>query len=240
MIKEAIEKVLSLAPVESIHIDGRDYTDRALKPVLLPEPEVLKLNTLTGIEVYLAENPDGLDLDQVLVHVLSPVDVRVLSRLSGSFEQRKWYLHGLYGMPGFKFGVYMDIESFIIELQAKFVPDEMTAQILQLVGTITDDLIQVYADDGVTQQVTAKSGIGRVQQCLVPNPVVLSPYRTFNEIEQPPGKFVFRLKSGNGTSSGRPAVALFEADGGAWQLEAIRRIRDWMQEKVPNEVVVIA
>lgn len=240
MIKEAIEKVLALAPVQELYIDGRDYTDKALKPVLLPEPEVLKLNTLTGIETYLNENPDGLELDQVLVQVLSPVDVRVFSRLSGEFEQRKGYLRALHEMPGFKFGQYMDIESFIIELQAKFVPDEMTAQILQLVGTITDDLIQVYADDGVTQQVTAKSGIGRVQQCLVPNPVTLSPYRSFNEIEQPPGKFVFRLKSGSGTSTSRPAVALFEADGGAWQLEAIRRIRDWMREKVPNEVVVIA
>ncbi|WP_372966733.1 hypothetical protein [Marinobacter sp.] len=240
MIKQAIEKILSLAGVQTLVFDERSYTDKHISPVLLPEPQAVGLNTLTGIKDYLGENPDGHDLDTVLIHIEGPTMVQVFSRLSGPFVQRMPYLEVSHVMPVFPFGKYMDIETFIIELQAKFVQDELTAQILQLVGTITDDLIQVYADDGVSQQVTAKSGIGRVQQCLVPNPVVLSPYRSFNEIEQPPGRFVFRLKSGNGTTTGRPAVALFEADGGAWQLEAIQRIRQWLRDNVPEEVVVIA
>jgi len=78
-----------------------------------------------------------------------------------------------------------------------------------------------------------------VEQRAVPNPVTLLPYRTFNEIAQPPGRFVLRMKSGV-ASGQRPAVALFEADGGAWQLEAIRRIRDWLRMNVPEEVAVIA
>lgn len=240
MIREAMEKVLALGEVQSLIFEDRDYTDKKIFPVLTPVPEALGVHTLTGIKDYLNENPDGLELDQVVILVESPVAVRVFSRLTGAFEQRKEFLRARWDMPGFKFGAYMDIETFIIELQAKFVQDEMTAKILQLVGTITDDLIQVYADDGVTQQVTAKSGLGRVEQRAVPNPVELAPYRTFAEVAQPPGRFVFRLKSGNGTSTGRPAVALFEADGGAWQLEAIRRVRDWLRVQVPEDVVVIA
>lgn len=237
MIKEAIDKVLALAAVQQMEIDGREYTDRAVVPVRLPEPVVLGLHTLTGIEEYLRENPDGLELDQVLIHVEGPTSVRLFSRLSGSFEQRKGYLRATHEMPVFKFGAYMDIETFIIELQAKFVQDEQTAAILQLMGTITEGLIRTYADDGVTQEITAKNGIGRVENRPVPNPVTLLPYRTFNEIRQPEGRFVFRLRPGQGD---RPQAALFEADGGAWQLEAIRSIREWLRDAVPDEVVVIA
>lgn len=240
MIVKAIEKILFLASIQQKQFEGRDYTDRALVPVKLPEPKALELSTLTGVKDYLGENPDSLELDQVMIQVVSAKAVRVFSRLSGKFEQRMPYLEATHSLPEFPFGKYMDIETFIIELQAKFVQDELTANILQLVGTITDDLIQVYADDGVTQQVTAKSGIGRVEQRMVPNPVELAPYRSFNEIEQARCRFVFRLKSGNGTSNGRPAVALFEADGGAWQLEDIKRIRDWMRLNVPEDVTILA
>lgn len=240
MLVKAIEKILFLAGIQKVCFDGRDYTDRPLVPVLDPEPKRLDLHTLTGVRDYLAANPDGLALDQVLIHVVDPVDVRVLSRIDGPFVQRMPYLAAIHECVGYPFGKYLDIETFIIELQAKFVQDEMTAAMLQLIGTITDDLIQVYADDGVTQQVTAKSGIGRVEQRMVPNPVALAPYRSFNEIEQVPGKFVFRLKSGNGTSSGRPAVALFEADGGAWRLEAIKRVAHWLRVNVPGEVAILA
>lgn len=240
MIREAIDKILALAAVQQVVVGEREYTDKKLLPVLLPMPEELVLHTLTGIKDYLCENPDGLDLDTVIVHVMSPRLVPVFSRLHGPFEQRAPYVEAKHELPEFSFGKYMDIETFIIELQSKFVQDEMTANILQLVGNLTDDDVRVYADDGVTQEVTAKNGIGRVSSRMVPNPVVLSPYRTFNEVVQPVGRFVFRLKSGSGTSSGRPAVALFEADGGMWQGEARKFIHQWLRDHVPHEVVIIS
>lgn len=239
MIKEAIDRILSLAVVERIEQDGRPYTSKAIHPILRPEPKTLGVNTLTGIRDYLAENKDGLDLDTLIVHVVSPREVRLFSGLCGEFEQRRAFVTSEHKMPEFEFGKYYDIESFVIAMQAFFVQDEMTANLLQLVGTITDDLITVYADDGVTQQVTAKTGIGRVEQRMVPNPVALSPYRTFLEVEQPSGRYLFRLKSGV-ASEKRPSAALFEADGGAWKLEAIRRIQYWLRLNVPESVAVIA
>lgn len=225
---------------QAIELEGRPYTTAKVFPVETPLPDLMVIHTLTGVKDYLVENIDGLELDHLFIQVFSPKMVQVKSRLISPFEDRAVYLDAVHEQPEFAFGKYMDIESFIIELQSKFVQDEMTAQILQLVGNITDDLITVYADDGVTQGVTAKNSIGRQENRLVPNPVVLSPYRTFNEILQPEGRFVFRLKSGTGTSSGRPAVALFEADGGAWQLKAIQFIRQWLRDNVPEKVAVIA
>ena len=36
MIKEGIEKILSLAPVQQLPIDGREYTNQAIYPVKAP------------------------------------------------------------------------------------------------------------------------------------------------------------------------------------------------------------
>lgn len=240
MIREAIDRILKLGEIHQFEIDGRQYTSAGVVPVKLPEPVSIGVHTLTGLRDYLRENPDGLELDTVLVHIVDPKHVKVFSRLTGDFVQRMPYLDACHDMPEFCFGKYMDIETFIVELQAKFVQDEMTAKVLQLLGTLTDDLIRVYADDGVTQEVTAKSGLGRVEPKAVPNPVVLSPYRTFNDIVQPEGRFVLRLKSGNGSGTGRPMVALFEADGGAWQLKAIEFIRTWLRSHIPEEIAILA
>lgn len=240
MTTESINRILALAPPQAVELEGRPYTTGKVFPVNIPLPLTVSVHTLTAIVDYLKENPDGLELDHLVVHVLSPKEVRVLSRLSGPFEERSVYLASVHAVPEFEFGRYYDIESFVIALQSQFVQGELIAEILQLVGTIRDDMIKVYADDGVTQEVTAKNGIGRVENRAVPNPVLLRPFRTFAEIEQPDGRFVLRMKSGSGTGSGRPAIALFEADGGVWELNAIQAVRDWLREKVPDEVAILA
>jgi len=64
-----------------------------------------------------------------------------------------------------------------------------------------------------------------VSDVLVPNPVVLAPFRTFPEVIQPESKFIFRMQSG-------PQAALFEADGGAWRNEAMGRIKTYLEEQL--------
>ena len=70
-------------------------------------------------------------------------------------------------------------------------------------------------------------------QAKTPNPVTLRPYRTFNEVEQPASQFIFRInKMAN--------LALFEADGGKWQLEAIGNIARYLaKELVDNNKITI-
>lgn len=63
----------------------------------------------------------------------------------------------------------------------------------------------------------------------VPNPVILAPYRTFPEIEQPLSKFIFRMKNDRG-----PEAALFEADGKAWRNKAIRDIKEYLEKALED------
>lgn len=70
------------------------------------------------------------------------------------------------------------------------------------------------------------------------NPIVrLKPYRTFNEVDQPESEFLVRLSEGG-------YVALYEADGGAWTLQARRNVADYLKTALADlieagEVIVV-
>jgi hypothetical protein len=233
---EFVQKILDLSPIDMEVIDGRYYADRKLHPVVPPVVAELNVATLTGVRDYLTVNPDRLDLESLVVHVRGHNDVQVRSRLSGEWSQRHFFLHAFHEPKGFPFGKYLSIEDFIVHMQTHFVQDETTAAIVRLAGNLVQESNVTCSDDGMTQTVTAKTGIARVAEVSVPNPVALAPFRTFLEIDQPASKFVLRLKR---TDAG-PAAALYDADGGCWSLEAIRRIRDWLRVNIPEVVTILA
>ena len=102
--------------------------------------------------------------------------------------------------------------------------------------SITDT--NIYADDGITQRVTAKAGVARVAVVDLPNPVELYPYRTFLDVEQPASKFVLRIKADKDEG---PRCALFEADGGAWRATAVETIKSYMVDNLdPAKAIIIA
>ena len=58
--------------------------------------------------------------------------------------------------------------------------------------------------------------------------MVLKPFRTFAEAEQPESKFIFRMrKDEDGVTA-----ALIEADGGAWKVQAIKNIANYLEDKL--------
>ena len=230
MIKAAIEKILSLAPVQQLTIDGREYTDQSIYPVKSPQPEPLLINTLTGLVDYItaANYLDDLQGSKCFFQVVSHKEVKLLNEIDGSFEQRKTFMVATPPESrGYPFTQWLDPESFIIALQAMFVPDETTAQLLALVSSIKEEAVKTSGDDGVSQTVTARAGIALVTEMKVPNPVTLRPYRTFMEVEQPAISCVFRLRQG-------PMLSLHEADGGLWRLEAIQSIKAYLDLAMKN------
>ncbi|OPY83167.1 MAG: hypothetical protein A4E71_02922 [Smithella sp. PtaU1.Bin162] len=231
MIKAGIEKILSLGGYKDQVINGRTYANgpSGILPILPPKAETLTINTLTGIKDYAPGTGE-------MLHVVDHKTVNVISEdYSDKWLTRNTYLTAVHESPVFKFGQYVDVENFIIALQAMFVQDDTTALMLKLVGNIKDDGVSNFNDDGVTQVVTAKTGISLVNNVPVPNPVTLRPYRTFMEIEQPASTFVFRIKGNKGEA---PYCALFEADGRMWRLHAIKKIREWLEFEIPGVKII--
>jgi hypothetical protein len=226
MIKEAIQYVVGLGNTRLEAIGNRIFSTQPIHVVKQPLPSTLEVNSLSGLVGYLKSKFDGDE--KLLVHVESPTLVTVSSVLNED-SNRKEMIKAKALLPSFSFDRFHNPEEFNISLQACFVKNEDRNIMLKVVGNIREEQVNTIGDDGISQSVTAKMGVATVAQVQVPNPVVLAPYRTFVEVEQPESDFIFRMQNG-------PRCALFEADGGAWKLEAMKGIKSFLEESMNDEI----
>ena len=238
MIQQAIDRILELARPEKVVVEGRTYTPLGLKSVAPPTPDVYTVHTLRGLADYLKSNVDCLEYGNLIVHVASHDCVQVFSGMDGEWRQREFYLKATLLPVVFEFDRWMDQETFVIGMMAKFCPENDRDDILKVVGNLVENAAVRIEDDGMTQQVSAKTGIGRIVDVSIENPVTLTPFRTFIEVDQPASKFVLRMRKGGDGKS--PQIALFEADGGAWRIAAINNVAQWLQRELPEGVTVIS
>lgn len=239
---DAVRAIQDSIFTSTLAVGDDEFTNRQ---VFLPPkeylPASLQINTLSGVVEYVK---NGVDKDFIedgwMIHVVDPATVTVVSGLFGRAEQRREYLRAtacaILKDAEFEYGEFYDAEEFNIKLQAVFVPSDDRDRVLRLVGNIKEENVRQTSDDGVTQNVTARSGIARVEDVPVPNPVELMPYRTFREVSQPTSDFILRLRSGHGGDM--PSCALFEADGGAWRLRAIQSVAAYLQEHTENITII--
>jgi hypothetical protein len=227
---ETIQAIQESVKTETIEIGGVVYTTRPIHDIRKsdPEPKALEIHTLKGLIDYVNGCIDGAQSYKAFAHIVNHAEVRLNSEIFGRFQQRAFYVvakfEDLFG-KSFQFGVQYDRETFNVALQSLFLQTLERDALLSLVGNIKEEAVKQTADDGITQSVTAKSGIAMVKEVAAPNPVTLRPFRTFREIEQPESKFVFRMRNDQGKGL---TCALFEADGGAWKLTAMNSIREYI------------
>jgi hypothetical protein len=226
VIKEAIEKILSLSAINTERIGDQVFTNSDLRRVSDATTDTLKVRNLTGVVDYLRNDFDAKL--PVIIHVKSPTSVSVVTGFNRDLS-RSTLIEADALLPEIAYGRYYDIESFNILLQSCFVANDIKARLLAIVGNVRDENVTNYGDDGTSQQVTAKVGIATYETVPLPNPVYLKPFRTFVEIQQPESAFVFRMKEG-------PSAALFEADGGAWKLDAIDGIKEYFGESLKEQI----
>ena len=237
MIKEAMEYLLTKVTNEVREIQGNHFhiTAAGAKHIEIPSRYTVgsfSVRTLTGLVDYINSAADeaAYSTEKLFLLVESQHKVRLMSTLKD--RVRDSYIQAEASVPQIRFDTFLDVEQFNIMLQSCFEKNDDLQKILAVIGTIKEENVKTTGDDGITQTVMAKAGIARIDEVVVPNPVVLIPYRTFSEIEQPESKFVFRMQNG-------PKAALFEADGGAWKLEAMQRISVFLQQNITKENVEI-
>ena len=229
MIAEAIEKIIGLKRPEKITVGKFDYVLPKYTKHIPPRASALTIHTLAGIGDFLESHKELVK--SPVIHVVGSGEVKVFSLLDEKHRDRENYCTAKLARGEFPFGSFLDLEKFMIGIQANFEQDEMTTLIQQKIGTIVQDANVAILDDGVSQATTIKKGVAGVENVVVPNPVTLRPHRTFSEVDQPASEFVLRIREG-------ARVALYEADGGSWELEAIKNIAEWLKEKNPGIPVI--
>lgn len=226
--KESLEYLVNLGEEKDpiVKTDLGLYMKKNLTRLKVPTAAPLSISTLTGLIDYIKSKIDCLP-GNLLVHVESPNTVKLYSPLNGD-RDREEYIKAEAILPdNICFDRFMDTEKFNIMLQSSFVENKDRSLLLKVTGCVKDSAIKEIGDDGVSQAATIKTGVASVNDVVVPNPVILAPYRTFPEIEQPESKFIFRMQSG-------PCAALFEADGGAWRNEAMQRIKQYLEDQLKD------
>lgn len=223
MIKQALEYIVGLGEAKEFEFDGRKFTDKRIYPLDVPQIDGFKTSTLSSVVDYIVKNPDLHEDLELIINIESPTRVYLKTRNLKPYMYRETLLSVEANLPKLSFSNYLDVESFIIEMQSKFIMTDNVNLLVGLASNVEEEQIKRTTDDGMAQVITAKTGIARVSDVIVPNPVELKPFRTFVEVDQPESLFVFRMKTG-------PSMALFEADGGAWRNQAIINIKSYFDE----------
>ena len=224
--QEALKYLVNLGEEKDpiVMLDQGTFTKASLSRVKEAKASVLTVSTLTGLVDYIKSDLDKLP-EKLLIQVISPRKVALYSPLNADRE-REQYISAEAILPdNVVYDRFIGTEQFNIMLQSAFVDVGTKSTLLKYTGLIQDEAVKTTGDDGVSQQVTVKTGVASVGQAIVPNPVELAPYRTFPEVEQPISKFIFRMQEG-------PRAALYEADGGAWRNKAILSIKEYLQEEL--------
>lgn len=227
MLKEFVSYLLELKRPEIVEVGDKTYSTKKLNMLDVENPvNAIEIRSLSGAVDYIKSNFDHER--KMMVHVESPTKVNIFDALN-DLNDRRTYIKATAMLPEIHFERFMSREQFNIMLQSCFVDNDEKKLVLEVIAKIVEENSVQQVDDGVSQRVTAKTGVATVGQQFIPNPVTLKPFRTFIEVEQPASKFILRLKEGAN-------VGLFEADGGAWEINGMHSIEEYFRKELEEEI----
>lgn len=227
MIQEALEFLFkkgeeaseSAMAIEVADLGGLPYIVHGTKKEPLLQPTFPKLTVMTLAGLVDAVKGKLVDTPSCIA-VNSPTGVSALTKPQGAWVQRMSLVLASFDPNDGKFptGSWMEVDDFLVAMQAKLMPTPDRDKLLRILGNLSGGTTRTSTDDGITQTVQVKAGVTLLGEESIKNPVVLKPYRTFSDLDQPTSPFVVRLKQDKDSA---PKVALFEADGGLWKRAAM-------------------
>jgi hypothetical protein len=231
-LKDAIDRIVELAKPFTLETrGGHQFCSVNLREVRpeVPSPVRYSVDTLEAL-VKLIRTEGVAQAPLLYVRVDSArrvmVDTTYTHKEYAEFSRLPLY-EAVSDVPSISVNESISQERAIVELQSLYAITEDRDYLLSLLSRIDVNQGVSSVDNGISQEVSVKTGAVLKEQQTVQPIVHLQPYRTFLEVEQPASDFLLRLDK-----EGRPA--LYEADGGAWKLEAKRNIAAYLGEKLAD------
>lgn len=216
---EVRDKIVSLKETKIFEINGQTYADASLTriPPHVDRPDCISVSGLDSICKLIRTELEKVDTT-IMVQVKSNDTVEVMTTYLSDFSRNTLY-RAKADAPGLRTG-FRGREVALIELRSLCIPNEGTAYLLDLLSRMTNENSVSTNDNGVTQTVEARQGVALNAVVEIKPRVMLRPFRTFLEVEQPESEFLLRVDPDEG-------IGFFEADGGIWKLEAKKNIADY-------------
>lgn len=238
-----IDAIRAGVPIQKIETpEGTRYSQ-----VLYREPEPSYVNALSGhtldgmidfIQNYQLHHTNS-DLD--CIHIVSPTRVNLYGGIRGFERKRDCYYQSVFPLNGVKLfdedGEYSKA-TLIKKLKFQFHATQKRDQLLEFLSFVLVSETIENVDSGICEEVTVKNGVQLGRQAA-PKSIELSPYRTFIEIGELNSDFSLRVRR----SSSDLYFTLNNADGGEWQLEAMEKIKTYLQARLYEigiELAIIA
>jgi len=226
-----MDLLLGLARPATIEIDGLTYWTATQERVDPPRADVVELAGLKGLVDFILWDQDLPSQGELAIRVSERAAV-LFGRNQPKTNRRICWATAkpvdIDGPSSLAFGQWYSQEEFTIRVLAQFVESGDRAEVLRLSGCVIDEAVRTSTDDGITQEVVSKAG-AKPSRVDVPNPFMLAPYRTFREVDQPVSPFILRIRNQGGIH-----LALFEADGGKWKLDAQKSVAEWLRTRLPG------
>ena len=229
MLKEFVNRLVELAAPTIHEVEGSVYSNQQLVHIQdkKPMPKCIDLTGLDSICKMVRNEAEHVGL-QIFIQVKDYKSVSVFTELDED-EDRLYLYNCVADTPAVAMGRFMAYENAVIELRSLYIPNKGTEYLLQLLSSISNESKVTSSDNGVTQQVEARSGIALNSMVKIEPRVTLQPFRTFVEVAQPESEFLLRINE-------RGEIGFFPADGGVWKLEATRNVAAYFEDKLKDLV----
>lgn len=232
MIVDALEFLINqYKPVVKDDSSETLYVSSEYEKQLQPTPSPIKISSLGGIIDYISTVDEKISSPS-FIHVESHCQVNVVDSLNVDMD-RNIFAFAKCPHDRRRGKDWYDLESFIITIKSDFVQDENTDKLLNISSKIDLSDTASLKDDGISQEVSLKSGVHLVNKTEIPSLIKLRPYSTFTEIEQPACDFVYRVRKKEHSVQ----IGLFECENANWQVQAVNDIYNYLKDKVNIPVV---
>ena len=243
LAKYLLDRLKDVRPVTT-KVGGVDYAVRADgtigAAVRALEPQwtapTLTVGSLSAIVIAYKQGIDDLETESVALHVVDIYTVELIALTADEYGKRHVFARAKHHEESaFNFGAWYKPEDFLIAFRAGFLFNDEAVKVQQVCSNVGSGEAVLVTDDGVSQEITIKSGaVTRSTIHLPAEGIPLIPWRTFRDANPVESRFLLRMK---GVKDELPKVALFEIDA-KWKLDTIGAIEYYLQTTLPEAVVI--
>lgn len=230
-LRDAINRLVDLGHPDVREIGGNTYASVHYERIDVPvdKPRIVTVDTLDGlVKLIKAEICHIPGIWYVRADTYNHVEVFTNWQAAGIHHYERFYLYEAKSDTPSIGGPWHSQEEMIVLLRSMFEPTADRDYLLELVSRISLADGVTTDDNGVTQKVTQQTGVVLKDTVQIKPIVHMIPYRTFLEIDQPDSDFLLRVNKDG-------FIGLFDADAGAWKLEAKRRIARYLSNALIDE-----
>lgn len=231
MIKEAIEKIVSLANPVVTEVNGVSYLfDKEggytqIKPAL-DMVDTIRLSSLDAMVKFVTREAVALTDSILFLTVPDHLTVDCFTSPCKDARNNRTYLYRAKAtdVPGWDGSMKLGFEEAQIALRTRFQHTNDTEYAQKLLSDITTGCKVTYNDNGVATTIVTQQGVALQGKTAIRPILNLRPYRTFQEVEQPASDFLIRVND--------RYISFIEADGGMWKLTARETVKAFLEAQL--------